>query len=483
MRVAYSEAQRVEAVRLFWKLGSATKVVRRLGYPASTHTLMAWVDQRTRAGQVRVSRGRHARGGRARYSPDLRRRVVAAVLEEGMSVSEAAHRFGVLNAPVVYRWLRLAQEGQSLDVIPRNSSRRGESDPPRPHDPARAERAQGRVGPTQSQYLAGLPDDVDVLKRELMMARAELAALREASAAGKDTGVDVTALAAKDKTRIVNAIRVSFPLDACLRVVGLKASTYYYQRARCDKPWKYEHLVEPVRRIAADSSYTYGSARIWMMLRRQGVRVSEKVVRRIITHAAITVHHGRGRRARYSSYQGEISPAPANRLQGHFHSARPGQVLVTDVSVFDTRAGKVYFSPLLDFYDGKILAWRAATHAKEDLTLGMLTDLTSSTDFTPGTVVIHSDRGMHYRSSRWISICESNRITRSMSRKGNSGDNARMEGFFGRMKQEMYHPYTWHTPDQLITAIDAYITFHNTHKINAATGLTIPETRQLHSAP
>ncbi len=29
MRVAYSQAQRVEAVRLFWKVGSATKVVCR----------------------------------------------------------------------------------------------------------------------------------------------------------------------------------------------------------------------------------------------------------------------------------------------------------------------------------------------------------------------------------------------------------------------------------------------------------------------
>lgn len=65
MRVAYSEAQRVEAVRLFWKLGSATKVVRRLGYPASPHTLMAWVDQRTspRCRSCGTCAGRRARRG------------------------------------------------------------------------------------------------------------------------------------------------------------------------------------------------------------------------------------------------------------------------------------------------------------------------------------------------------------------------------------------------------------------------------------
>ncbi len=58
MRVAYSQAQRVEAVRLFWKVGSATKVVHRLRYPASTHTLMAWVDQRRKDGVVRACRFR-----------------------------------------------------------------------------------------------------------------------------------------------------------------------------------------------------------------------------------------------------------------------------------------------------------------------------------------------------------------------------------------------------------------------------------------
>ena len=71
MRVAYSQAQRVEAVRLFWKVGAATKVVRRLGYLALTHTLMARVDQRRKDGVVQACRGQHAPRERASYSPDL----------------------------------------------------------------------------------------------------------------------------------------------------------------------------------------------------------------------------------------------------------------------------------------------------------------------------------------------------------------------------------------------------------------------------
>ena len=52
--------------------------------------------------------------------------------------------------------------------------------------------------------------------------------------------------------------------------------------------------------------------------------------------------------------------------------------------------------------------------------------------------VIHSDRGCHYRWPGWIGICEEHGLTRSMSAKGCSPDNAAAEGFFGRLKQEFF---------------------------------------------
>lgn len=42
-------------------------------------------------------------------------------------------------------------------------------------------------------------------------------------------------------------------------------------------------------------------------------------------------------------------------------------------------------------------------------------------------LVIHSDCGCHYRWPEWIGICEEAGIARSMSRKGCSPDNSRME--------------------------------------------------------
>lgn len=52
--------------------------------------------------------------------------------------------------------------------------------------------------------------------------------------------------------------------------------------------------------------------------------------------------------------------------------------------------------------------------------------------------IIHSDRGAHYRLPGWIMRVENANLTRSMSKKDCSPDNAACEGFFGRLKNEFF---------------------------------------------
>jgi hypothetical protein len=55
--------------------------------------------------------------------------------------------------------------------------------------------------------------------------------------------------------------------------------------------------------------------------------------------------------------------------------------------------------------------------------------------------IIHSDRGCHYRWPGWIERMEREGLIRSMSKKGCSPDNAACEGFFLRLKNEMFYGY------------------------------------------
>ena len=100
-----------------------------------------------------------------------------------------------------------------------------------------------------------------------------------------------------------------------------------------------------------------------------------------------------------------------------------------------------------------------------------------------GSLVIHSDRGAHYRGSSWRSMTEKFGILRSMSKKGCSPDNAACEGFFGRMKNEMYYGRTWQNPQELKEAIATYIEFYNDHRIKISLdGLSIAEYRKVNVA-
>ena len=85
------------------------------------------------------------------------------------------------------------------------------------------------------------------------------------------------------------------------------------------------------------------------------------------------------------------------------------------------------------------------------------------------TPVLHSDRGALYRSASWCRACADARITRSMSRLARSPDNARMEGFFGTMKNEMFYGIDWSlaTLDDLRGAIDGYMGAYNCERIKS----------------
>lgn len=68
-----------------------------------------------------------------------------------------------------------------------------------------------------------------------------------------------------------------------------------------------------------------------------------------------------------------------------------------------------------------------------------------------------------------------------MSREGNSGDNAACEGFFGRMKTEMYYGVRWDSVKSLEKAIDEYINFYNNERIKITLGgMSIRDYRKSH---
>ncbi|MCS4296247.1 transposase InsO family protein [Comamonas sp. BIGb0152] len=66
--------------------------------------------------------------------------------------------------------------------------------------------------------------------------------------------------------------------------------------------------------------------------------------------------------------------------------------------------------------------------------------------------------------------------TRSTSHKACSPDNAACEGFFGRLKTELFYPQVWQatTVEEFIEAVDSYIHWYNEKRIKVTLGSLSP---------
>lgn len=183
-------------------------------------------------------------------------------------------------------------------------------------------------------------------------------------------------------------------------------------------------------------------------VREQGESISEKVIRDVMHKRGLVVLYKK-KEKKYNSYKGEPDagapniPFDEDSGMHDFHADVPNEKWVTDITEFKLPdAPKVYLSAIVDLYDTMPVGWSTSEHPNSKLTDSSLLKACESLapDERP---FCHTDRGIHYRANSWKTICEKYGITRSMSRKGRSPDNAACEGFFGRLKNEFFHGRDW----------------------------------------
>ena len=107
------------------------------------------------------------------------------------------------------------------------------------------------------------------------------------------------------------------------------------------------------------------------------------------------------------------------------------------------------------------------------LALGMLSDLVGAVGPTgERPLVVHTDGGSVYMTDEWRGACEAGHVTRSMSRKSRSPDNARAESFFGTLKSDFFEGVDWTgvTFGEFRRRLDAYIEWYRGGKLKRSLG-------------
>lgn len=272
---------------------------------------------------------------------------------------------------------------------------------------------------------------------------------------------------------IVDALKDKYPLPSLLKRVSLSKSSYYYQKAVLRQEDKYSSIRRKITELFHENAGRYGYRRIHGLLKREGITLSEKVVRRLMREEGLGVKAKR--RRKYNSYQGEISPSVPNVLERDFNADRPNEKWLTDITEFALPAGKVYLSPIVDCFDGMVPCWTIGTSPDAALVNRMLDQAISGLG-KGERPLIHSDRGCHYRWPGWISRMEQAGLERSMSKKGCSPDNSACEGLFGRIKNEMFYNRGWTgvSIQEFIDILNEYLIWYNEKRIKISLGNMSP---------
>ena len=155
----------------------------------------------------------------------------------------------------------------------------------------------------------------------------------------------------------------------------------------------------------------------------------------------------------------------------------PNVLWVTDITEFRLPCGsKAYLSAVVDCFDGRPAGWSTGPSPTARLADSSLE--AACAPLAPGErPVVHSDRGGHYRWPGWVEACRRYRLVRSMSRKGASPDNARMEGFFGLLKSEFFHSRDWEGWDawDFMAELNRWLHWFRSGRISEALGWRTPD--------
>ena len=245
-------------------------------------------------------------------------------------------------------------------------------------------------------------------------------------------------------------------------------------------------LVAEIIKIHKQSRETYGLPRICAKLKDIGKVAGKNRVSSLMKKAGISglIERRFVIKTTDSRHDLPIAPRIFKTEEFETHPTKPNEIWASDISYVPTEEGFVFLGTYLDIFTRKVVGFATEDHMKTTLLFQALEMALGRQNLTSGGLVGHSDRGTQYASEDYRDCMKKNKITASMSRKGNCYDNAFAESFFATLKKELVYRRKFKTKDEAKKAIFEYIeVWYNRERLHSSIGFKSPvQFEELHAA-
>ena len=257
--------------------------------------------------------------------------------------------------------------------------------------------------------------------------------------------------------------RYDYSIRSILKRVGISKSSYYsilsddnYGMKERQDEIDFQHI----RKVMDYKGFRKGTRTIYMMLPDIcGVHFGRNKILRLMRKYNCICAIRRERTELKANRELLKNNRKPNLLKRMFRLARPGEILLTDVSYLKYGLNRTeYLSCVKDAVSGRVVSH--ITSSGNDLNLVM--DTIDTLDHTEDAI-FHSDQGSLYFNNLFQNRIKELGYRQSMSRRGNCWDNASQESFFGHMKDEC-DLSGCSTSEEVKEMIDNYVYYYNNER-------------------
>ena len=209
------------------------------------------------------------------------------------------------------------------------------------------------------------------------------------------------------------------------KLLGISRSSVYYR----PRPESQDEL-DLLRRL--DELFTenpvYGSRRLQQMLKREGVLVGRRRIRRLMRKLGLWA---------VGPKPDTSKPHPEHKVYPYLlrglNIERPNHVWATDITYIRMRHGFLYLCAILDWATRKVLAWRLSNTLTTDFCTAALTEALARYG-TPE--IFNTDQGSQFTRAEFTDVLKAQGIQISMDGRGRCHDNIFVERLWWTVKHE-----------------------------------------------